>query len=185
MRPWSDCFRQADLDPRLAEGLVRRALGRVKRLADRGILPSDSPYAQIAQVRDTADERMELAQMIGQALAAGDQGRARRLIGIGGTMFGHAPMVAAVEARAREAQLATLKAEQDRWSEDPVAEQYPTLEMEHDPDRQRRTLTEFEDLGELVRAWRAGNVSWDYGTWGPDPEIPVFDLRRHVRGAWS
>ena len=139
MRPWSDCFRQADLDPRLAEGLVRRALGRVKRLADRGILPSDSPYAQIAQVRDTADERMELAQMIGQALAAGDQGRARRLIGIGGTMFGHAPMVAAVEARAREAQLATLKAEQDRWSEDPVAEQYPTLEMEHDPDRQRRT----------------------------------------------
>jgi hypothetical protein len=64
MRPWSDCFRQADLDPRLAEGLVRRALGRVKRLADRGILPSDSPYAQIAQVRDTADERMELAQMV-------------------------------------------------------------------------------------------------------------------------
>ena len=52
-----------------------------------------------------------------------------------------------------------------------------------DADRQRRNLEQFDDVAELARAWRAGNVSWDYGTWGPDPEIPVFDLRRHVPGS--
>jgi hypothetical protein len=45
----------------------------------------------------------------------------------------------------------------------------------HEPglaDRQRRNLEQFDDARELVDAWRAGNVSWDYGAWGPDPDNP-------------
>ncbi len=39
-----------------------------------------------------------------------------------------------------------------------------------DEDRQRRNLAQFVDLGDLVRAWREGNVTWDTQAWGPDPD---------------
>ncbi len=117
---FDECFGQLQQDPRVAEGLVRRVVGRIQRMVDRGILPADGLHAQIAQVRDTAVERVELAQKIGQALAAGDRSRAQKLIEIGGVTFGYAVMLAAVEAQAREGGLATLRAAQDRY--DPVEE---------------------------------------------------------------
>jgi hypothetical protein len=57
---FDECLGQADADPRVAEGLVRRVVGRIERMVDRGVLPKDSPYAQIAQIQDSAAERAEL-----------------------------------------------------------------------------------------------------------------------------
>jgi hypothetical protein len=85
-------------DPRVAEGLVRRAVRRAQRLAETGALPTGSIYGgQIEEARDTAAERMELAQRISEALASGDRTRAQRLIRTGGDLYGLAAMAAAVE----------------------------------------------------------------------------------------
>jgi hypothetical protein len=100
-------------DPKVAEGLLKRAVRRAERLAERGALPTGGIYGDIAAVRDTADERAELAQRISEALQAGDRVRASRLIEIGRTTFGLATMAAAVEAQAREMELTVLRAAQD------------------------------------------------------------------------
>jgi hypothetical protein len=34
----------------------------------------------------------------------------------------------------------------------------------------RANLAQFDDVGKIVDAWRAGNLSWDYAGWGPDPD---------------
>jgi hypothetical protein len=54
---FDDLAGAAAVAPRVAEGLVRRTVGRVQRMVDRGVLPADSPYAQIAQIQDSAAER--------------------------------------------------------------------------------------------------------------------------------
>jgi hypothetical protein len=52
-------------------------------------------------------------------------------------------------------------------------------------DRQRENLRAFVDVRELVRAWRAGNVSWDRNAWRPardDPECLIpWDVLREAR----
>jgi hypothetical protein len=85
------------------------------------------------------------------------------LIEDGADLFGHSSMVAAVAAQARQDELSAMDAM------GAVEQPY------HEPglaDRQRRNLEQFDDARELVDAWRGGNVSWDYGAWGPDPDDP-------------
>jgi hypothetical protein len=98
-------------------------------------------------------------------------------------------MATAVEAAAREGRLAALQAAQERlrsseverW-DDPAPEHYPAVEsvILDEEDRQRRTLEQFEDPGELVRAFRAGNLSW-LPEWGPDPDSPGCLIPLEVR----
>jgi hypothetical protein len=55
-----------------------------------------------------------------------------------------------------------------------VAGRYPAMEMGRRivqaEDRHRENLPAFVDVRELVRAWPAGNVSWDVHAWGPAPD---------------
>jgi hypothetical protein len=70
-------------------------------------------------------------------------------------------MAATVAAQARQDELSAMDAM------GAVEQPY------HEPglaDRQRHNLEQFDDVGELVDAWRAGNLSWDYAGWGPDPD---------------
>ena len=63
----------------------------------------------------------------------------------GAALFGHAAMLRAVEERTQQERLEQMDAARD------VEEPYqPGL-----ADRQRRNLAEFNDVAELVRAWRA------------------------------
>jgi hypothetical protein len=85
-------------------------------------------------------------------------------------------MLRAVEEQARRERTEAMDAVRD-------------VEEPHEPglaDRQRRNLAEFDDVAELVRAWRAGNVCWDHGAWGPDPDDPRCLISDDMsRGAWS
>jgi hypothetical protein len=95
-------------------------------------------------------------------------------------------MLAAVELQARQERTEAMGAVEDRWSDAPVPDRYPAAGMARDEDRQRRNLEQFDDVAELVRSWRAGNVSRDYGAWGPDPDNPDGLISDDVlREAWS
>src|SRR5689334_17276124 len=84
MSRFDDLIGNPAAEPPVAEGLVRRVVGRIQPLADRGALPTGGIYGDIARVQDGAAERVELVRRIGEALAAGDNGRAQRLIAIAG-----------------------------------------------------------------------------------------------------
>jgi hypothetical protein len=186
---FDDLIGNAAANPRVAEGLVRKVVGRLQRQIDSGALPTGGIYGEIAAVQDTAAERMELARRINDALAAGDRVRASRLIRTGGDLFGLAAMAAAVEAQACEGRLAALQAahrdvaqsngEADRWPDPENSDMgithawsdHETGSLDQE-DRQRRTLAEFEDPGDLVRAWRDSNLSWDRAAFGPPPDEP-------------
>jgi hypothetical protein len=122
-----DLFGRPEQNPRIAEGLLKRAVERARRAAGAGAPPA-GVYADIAAVQESAADKMELAARIAEALQAGDQGRARRLTGLAGDLYGHAAMSPLVQAQARQAQLNILKVEQDRFY--PTEELYPATEME-------------------------------------------------------
>jgi hypothetical protein len=92
----------------LAEGDLRHVMRRAQRLAQRGVQP-----AGVAGIRARAADQVELAREISEALQSRDVVRAQALIQEGAAVFGHAAMVASVEAVARQAQ------------EDRTAEHYP------------------------------------------------------------
>src|SRR5260370_2627522 len=77
-------------------------------------------------------------------------------------------------------------AEQARYDREATAGRYPAMEaMSSVVDRQRENLPALVDVRELVRGWRAGNISWDTDQWGPDPDdvgclIP-WDVLREAR----
>jgi hypothetical protein len=56
--------------------------------------------------------------------------------------------------------------DEDQQPEPEPAPPYYAIEA----DRQRANLRQFQDVRELVRGWRSGNISWDTARWGPDPD---------------
>jgi hypothetical protein len=153
----------------LPEVDLRRIVTRAQRRADRGMQPPGFYRARAA-------ERHALARQISEALQARDMVHARLLIEEGAARFGHGSMLAAVEVQASQDRTAALEPVRESYRpEADLGEQAGAYESDYgrhynEVDRQRANLAQFDDVGELVDAWRAGNVSWDYDAWGPDPD---------------
>jgi hypothetical protein len=118
------------------------------------------------EIGKSVDHKRLVAETFGRVDHAKHLDHARLLIEQGEQEFGRASMVEAVARRLHEDAVvehyqASVNAARD------VDEPYHAPGPE---DRQRRNLAQFEDVGELVQAWRAGNLSWDYARWGPDPD---------------
>jgi hypothetical protein len=125
----------------LAEGDLRRVMRRAQRFAGRG--------GHVAQ--DRAAEQDALARQIAEAMRMRDAVSARNLIDEAARLgYSHTAMLRAVEEQTQQERLEQMDAARD--VEEPYHELGPA-------DRQRRNLAQFEVAGELVRAWRAGNLS--------------------------
>jgi hypothetical protein len=113
MSRFDGLFGDPAVDPKLAEGLVRRsdntAAGRSSAL------PTDGLYADIAAVQDSAADRVELAKRIGEALAAGDNASRSALDRNRRLDVRARRDDSAVQGQAREGRLATLKTGLRAW----------------------------------------------------------------------
>jgi hypothetical protein len=135
--PFRDLFGDAAAGPMLTDADLQHIERRAQRLAQRGEQPPG-----VAGIRARAAEQAELAQEINQALHMRDMPLAQALIREGAAVYGHGPLLAAVEAHSRHeaveavaaAEVARREADQaDPWSDD--REPYDSDEgwPEHEP----------------------------------------------------
>src|SRR5258708_2146269 len=104
-------------DPMAGTALTEADLRHVQRRAERLVRYGRQPPG-VAGIRARADEQAELAQEINQELHVRDMPLAQALIREGAAVYGHGPLLAAVEAHAR-AEVARREADQaDPWSDD-------------------------------------------------------------------
>jgi hypothetical protein len=123
MAAFDDLFGNPAQGTHLSEADLRRITRRADRLASRGVQPSG-----VAGMRARAADQAELAREINQALHVRDMPLAQALILEGAAVYGHGPLLAAVEAHSRQeavdavaaAEVARREADQaDPWSDDP------------------------------------------------------------------
>jgi hypothetical protein len=121
MAAFDDLFGDATGATRLSE----EDMGRIARRAERRARYGRQPPG-IAGVRDRARQQSELATEIGDALRARNVVLAQALIREGAAVFGHAAMVAAVEAQASADHMEAMDAVRrreadpgDQWPGDP------------------------------------------------------------------
>jgi hypothetical protein len=155
------------LDQAVEQHIRRRA----QKLAGRGMQP-----AGVAGARARAADMVELVKEIARALERNDMTVAQALIREGASLYGHSSLAAAVQLQATQDRTAALEAARESYRpEADLGEGAGAYYADYgrhynEADRQRRNLAQFDDVGELVDAWRAGNVSWNYDAWGPDPD---------------
>jgi len=140
MAAFDHLFGDPSANTTLAEGDLRRVVRRAQRLAGRGVQP-----AGVAGIRARAADQGRGGRGIAEALQARVVVRAQVMIREGAAPFGHAAMLRAVEEQTQQERLEQMDAARD-------------VERPYQPglaDRQRRNLAEFNDVAELVRAWRA------------------------------
>jgi hypothetical protein len=119
MAVFDDLFGSVSGSASLPAAVERHILRRAQRLAERGVQPPG-----VAGMRARAADQAELAREISEALQAHDLAHAQALIHEGAAVFGHAAMVRAVEAQARQERTEAMGAvdsyhrEVDPWADD-------------------------------------------------------------------
>jgi hypothetical protein len=121
MAAFDNLFGTPDGTVALTDADWRRIQRRAERHAQRGVQPPG-----VAGIRARAAEQAELAADINDALRARDVVRAQAMILEGAAVFGHAAMVAAVEAQASADHMEAMEAVRrreadpgDQWPGDP------------------------------------------------------------------